>query len=221
MKPVLLINPNSSVQTTAAMLAIARWHLPDVVGWTNAKAPGMITDPADLSAAADQIAAAILPAAQGIIIAAFGDPGAEHLAATNDVPVVGIGAAAAREAGQGEDHFAVVTTTPKLAPAIDMLMNAHGTNYLGCFLTQAAPEALMADPVMLDDALIAGCIRACNAGAARVIIGGGPLATAAERIAQRVPVPLVQPLVAACKEIASVITEHPAPSAPDVSRSAR
>lgn len=118
MKPVLLINPNSSVQTTVAMLAIARRHLPDIEGWTNAKAPGMITDPVTLSAAADQIAAAVLPAARGIIIAAFGDPGAEHLAMTSDVPVVGIGAAAARQAGQGGKPFAVVTTTPKLAPVL-------------------------------------------------------------------------------------------------------
>ncbi|MEP1612264.1 MAG: aspartate/glutamate racemase family protein [Roseobacter sp.] len=221
MKPVLLINPNSSVQTTAAMLAIARRHLPDVEGWTNAKAPGMITDPAALSAAGDQIVTAALPSAQGIIIAAFGDPGAEHLAAINDVPVVGIGAAAARQAGRGEDRFAVVTTTPRLAPAIDVLMRAHGKNYLGCFLTDGAPEALLADPVRLDAALIAGCIRACDAGAARVIIGGGPLATAAERIAPAVPVPLVQPLVAACKEIAAATTGHPVPPAPDGSQSAR
>lgn len=221
MKPVLLINPNSSVQTTAAMLAIASRHLPHVEGWTNAKAPGMITDPAALSAAGRQIAAASLPAAGGMIIAAFGDPGAEQLAASSDVPVVGIGAAAARQAGQGGGAFAVVTTTPKLAPAIDALMNAHGKNYLGCFLTDGAPEALLAAPVRLDNALIAGCIRACDAGAARVIIGGGPLATAAERIAQAVPVPLIQPLVAACNEIAAAIAEHPVPPAPDESQSAR
>lgn len=221
MKPVLLINPNSSVQTTAAMLAIARRHLPHVEGWTNAKAPGMITDLAPLSAAGDQIAAASLPGARGIIIAAFGDPGAEKLAAKSDVPVVGIGAAAARQAGQGGGTFAVVTTTPMLAPAIDALMNAHGKNYLGCFLTDGAPEALLADPDRLDASLIAECIRACDAGAARVIIGGGPLAAAAERIAQAVAVPLVQPLVAACNEIAAATAEHPVPPALGGSQSAR
>ena len=45
MKPVLLINPNSSVATTGAMVRIARGHLPDVIGWMNAQAPGMITTP--------------------------------------------------------------------------------------------------------------------------------------------------------------------------------
>lgn len=100
-------------------------------------------------------------------------------------------------------------------------MQAQSNGYLGCILTDEPPEALLADPARLDAALIAGCTRACEAGAARVIIGGGPLATAAERIAQAVSVPLVQPLVAACKEIAAATTEHPVPPVPDASQSAR
>ena len=144
MKPVLLINPNSSAQTTQAMLDIVRGHLADVQGWTNARAPSMITDPKALLAAGEQIAMADLPPARAIIVAAFGDPGAGGLADRLDVPVIGIGAAAARAAGQGRARFAVVTTTPRLAPAIDALMQAQGPGYQGCFLTDRAPEALMA-----------------------------------------------------------------------------
>lgn len=220
MKPVLLINPNSSEQTTAAMLRIVGKYLRDVQGWTNVHAPAMITDPQALSAAAGQIASAGLPPARAVIVAAFGDPGADALAQRLDVPVVGIGAAAARAAGQGGAAFAVVTTTPKLAPAIDALMQAHGSGYLGCFLTPGDPEALMADPAALDSALIKACLAATEAQAQRVIIGGGPLAEAAIRIASEVPVPLVQPLVAACQEVASR-TGHPVPPAPDGSQSGR
>jgi len=203
MKPVLLINPNSSEQTTAAMVAIARRHLPNVVGWTNVKAPGMITDPVALDAAADQVARADLPEASAVIVAAFGDPGAEVLARRLQVPVVGIGAAAARAAGQGGAPFAVVTTTPRLAAAIDALMRTNDRGaYLGCFLTEGDPVSLTANPAALDDALTRACLAAAKAGARRVIIGGGPLAEAAIRIAPRVAVPLVQPISAACAEVA-------------------
>lgn len=220
MKPVLLINPNSSEQTTAAMLRIVMQHLPDVQGWTNVAAPKMITDPEALAQAAGSIADADLPPASAVIVAAFGDPGADALAQRLDSPVIGIGAAAARAAGQDGAPFAVVTTTPKLAPAIDALMKAHGSGYLGCFLTPGDPEALMADPAALDRALIRACRAATQTQAQRVIIGGGPLAEAAIRIASEVAVPLVQPLVAACQEVGSR-TGHPGPPAPDVSRSGR
>ena len=220
MKPVLLINPNSSEQTTAAMLRIVMKHLPDVRGWTNVAAPKMITDPAALEQAAGSIADADLPPASAVIVAAFGDPGAVALAQRLDCPVVGIGAAAARAAGQDGAPFAVVTTTPKLAPAIDALMQAHGSGYLGCFLTPGDPEALMADPAALDRALIRACRAATQAQAQRVMIGGGPLAEAAIRIASEVAVPLVQPLVAACQEVGSR-TGHPGPPVPDGSRSGR
>ena len=79
MKSILVVNPNSSEKTTAAMVAIACKFLPDVQGWTNAKAPPMITDAVSLAAAAAQIAAAQLPAARGVIVAAFGDPGVASL----------------------------------------------------------------------------------------------------------------------------------------------
>jgi len=220
MKPVLLINPNSSEQTTAAMLRIVRHHLPDVQGWTNVAAPKMITDPEALAQAAGSIADADLPPASAVIVAAFGDPGADALAQQLESPVIGIGAAAARAAGKDGASFAVVTTTPKLAPAIDTLMRSQGAGYLGCFLTRGDPEALMADPVALDAALAEACTPAVLAGAQQIIIGGGPLAEAAIRIAPHVAVPLVQPLVAACREVGSR-TGHPGPPAPDVSRSGR
>ncbi len=220
MKPVLLINPNRSEQTTEAMLGIVRQHFKKAIGWTNALAPEMITDPDALAAAADQIAMANLPAARGVMVAAFGDPGVSSLAAKLDIPVVGIGAAAARVAGRHGACFAVVTTTPKLAPAIDALMLSQADGYLGCFLTDGEPQALAANPAALDAALIQSCEKAVVAGAERIIIGGGPLATAAVRIAKTVTVPLVQPLIAACEDLAAR-TKHQAPRGPDASRSAR
>ncbi|MEO0402447.1 MAG: aspartate/glutamate racemase family protein [Pseudomonadota bacterium] len=203
MKSVLVINPNSSVRTTEAMVAIARRHLPDVQGWTNADAPAMITDLAALAAAGDQVAVADLPRGDGVIVAAFGDPGVRRLAERLEGPVVGIGAAAAQAAANGGASFAVATTTPALGASIDALMRAHGQagRYLGSFMTPGEPQALLADPAALDSALLEACAIAQTAGAERVIIGGGPLAEAAKRLAPRVSVPLIQPLPEACKAI--------------------
>ena len=202
MKPVLLINPNGSAAATQAMVGIARRHIAGVEGWTNPDGPPMITDAVALAEAAAQVGAAILPEARGVIVSAFGDPGAEALADRLDVPVVGIGAVAARAACVGE-RFAVATTTPDLEVPVDALMRAHaqGAAYLGCFLSQGDPLALLGDPAALDAALIGAVRRAAEAGADHVIIGGGPLAEAADRIADQVPVTLVQPLPEACRAL--------------------
>ncbi|WP_299376140.1 aspartate/glutamate racemase family protein [uncultured Tateyamaria sp.] len=207
MKPVLVINPNSSEKTTEEMAAITRRHLPSVRGWTNADAPAMITEPSALAAAADQVCRAVLPEARAVIVAAFGDPGAQRLAARLPCPVIGIGAAAARAAAKDGTPFAVATTTAQLGPPIDALMQAHGAagTYLGSFMTPGAPEALLADPAALDAALLQACLNARDAGAERIIIGGGPLAEAAIRLEPQVDVPLVQPLVAASKEVATLL----------------
>lgn len=204
MKSVLVVNPNSSARTTKAMVAIAGRHLPDVRGWTNDAAPEMITEPAALAAAADHVARAALPTAGGVIVAAFGDPGARRLASRWDGPVVGIGAAAAKAAAQGGASFAVVTTTPALETSIDGLMRIHGHagRYLGCFMAMGDPQALLRDPVALDAALLAACVGAQAAGAERVIIGGGPLAEAAVRLNGQTDMCLIQPLPEACKQIA-------------------
>lgn len=83
--------------------------------------------------------------ADGVIVAGFGDPGAAALAARLDVPVVGIGAAAARAAADAAARaggaFAVVTTTPGLVRAIDapMVGAAPGAPYLGTCVRPAIP----------------------------------------------------------------------------------
>ena len=206
MKPVLLLNPNGSVAATRAMVGIARRSFDTVEGWTNPDAPPLITTPEALAVAARQVAVAELPEACGVIVAAFGDPGAERLRARLAVPVVGIGAAAARAASVGR-RFAVATTTPDLCGSIDALMTRHGqgADYLGCFLTPGRPEVLMADAAALDQALIDAVRAASKAGADRVIIGGGPLAEAADRIAAQVPVHLIQPLPEACRALSALI----------------
>lgn len=197
MARVLLMNPNSNAATTAAMVRIAAHVLPDVGGWTAPQGPEMITSPEALDAAAMLVGAAEVPPVAGVIVSAFGDPGRAALAQRLPCPVVGIGAAAAQEAAW-HGSFAVVTTTPGLRARIDALMQEQA-GYIGCFLTGGDPLALMRDSASLDVALLTGCRRAASAGARAVIIGGGPLGEAAERLSPAAPLPLISPIRAAAR----------------------
>lgn len=214
MPQILLMNPNANSATTRAMVAIASKILPGVSGWTAPQGPQMIVTEATLDAAAELVGATVLPECDGVIVSAFGDPGRARLAARLSCPVLGIGAAAARQAyalasasgGSSGGGFAVVTTTPDLAPRIDRMMAGQGgAAYLGCYLAKGEPEALMLDAAALDAALLEASERAARAGAVAVIIGGGPLGEAAERLAECAPVSLISPIRAAAAEMAALL----------------
>jgi len=207
---ILLINPNSSAATTAMMVSIAASCCDgraDIVGATATRAPAMIVDAGTLAASAAEvveIARAHLDACDGIIVAAFGDPGAAEIGALCALPVVGIGEASMRAAAQGGRRFGVATVTPALVASIASLAESLGlsTQFTGTRLTPGDPAALAADPARLASAL-AAATRACIAddGAQAVIIGGGPLAQAADQLQSQFAVPIIKPIDAAVSQL--------------------
>jgi len=207
MPRIVLINPNTSEATTAAMTAIARAHAPqgvEIVGMTVASGPPLITNEEALSASAIAVLAlgkTLEGTCDAVIVSAFGDPGLEALREVLSVPVTGIAEAAFIEAGQGGRHFAVATTTPLLERSIMARAAGYGfgAQCLGVFLTPGDPAVLMADPARLLDALREAGEKAIAAGAKAVVIGGGPLAEAARAIAHSLSAPLVEPIPAAVR----------------------
>ncbi|MBE9635280.1 aspartate/glutamate racemase family protein [Salipiger mangrovisoli] len=198
------MNPNSNAATTRTMCGIAGRVLPRVSGWTAPEGPALITSAQALHQAAIQVAAAQLePGISGVIVSAFGDPGLEALSARLRVPVVGIGSAAARAAAAEGRAFAVVTHTPGLETSIDALMNNAGSagRYLGTYLADGDPIELSGDPEKLDAALLYAAKLAHRDGAEAVIIGGGPLGEAADRLADHAPCILVSPILHAALEM--------------------
>ncbi len=197
---IALVNPNTSAATTAAMLAIARRAAPDGLDLEGITAPfgvPLITSASGL-AEAGRAVASLAPAltADGVIVAAFGDPGLDELRLRLAVPVTGIGEAAFLAAAGR--RVAVVTTTPGLAAAIGTMARCYGYDGVPVVLTPGDPAVLMADPVALADALLAACLQAvADHGAETLIIGGGPLAEAARALRHLVPVPLIEPVPAA------------------------
>lgn len=205
---LLLINPNMSAATTDAMLAIARGAAPAglaLTGVTASSGAALITNETQLAIAADAVLDALsggsAAACDGVIISAFGDPGLIRARERLDCPVTGIAEAGMAEAGAEGRFFAVATTTPDLAAAISAAAAhyGHGERFRGVWLTPGDPAVLMADPKRLEAALEAACLEAIAAGAAAVVIGGGPLAVAARALATRLPVPIIEPIPAAIR----------------------
>ncbi|MGJ4995088.1 aspartate/glutamate racemase family protein [Bradyrhizobium sp. HKCCYLS3077] len=211
---ILLINPNSSAATTAMMVSIARaccTSRAELVGATATRAPSMIVDAEALTASATEvveIAQRQLDACDGIIVAAFGDPGAAAIRAAMAVPVVGIGEASMREAALGGRRFGIATVTPALVASIAALAEGIGLSaqFTGTRLTPGDPAALAADPARLAAAL-AEAVRACieQDGAEAVIIGGGPLAQAANQLQPQFAVPIIKPIAAAVTQLLATL----------------
>lgn len=207
---ILLINPNTNAETTALMVAIAQGEAGDraeILGATATTGPRMILDPTALGAAAVEVvrmAASRGSAVDGLIVAAFGDPGLADIRRLCPVPAVGIAEAALLEAAAGGRRFGIATTTPNLAGAIDgrVAELGLGDSYTGIRLTRDDPLGLMSDVTALTAAL-AEAVRACIArdGAEAVVIGGGPLGEAAKRLQPGFAVPIVQPLPSAVRRL--------------------
>ena len=122
MREILLINPNTSVDTTAMMVAIAQTCAPNgymVSGATAARGVSMILDAERLQDASEEVIESWKRHRgdlSGIVISAFGDPGIDMLRALTDVPIVGIFEASLFEAAQGDRPFGIATVTPDLPP---------------------------------------------------------------------------------------------------------
>lgn len=208
MHDILLINPNTSTDTTAMMVEIARTEAPlgvCVRGATAARGVSMILSPAQLHAAGSEVMASAQrfgAHADGMIVGAFGDPGIAALRASTHKPVVGICEAAVLEAARDGRRFGIATVTPALAGLIEAKIADAGVAayHTGIRLTPGDPLAIAADPEALHDALalaVAECIE--RDGAEAVVIGGGPLGQAARTLAPYFGIPIIAPIPAAMR----------------------
>jgi Asp/Glu/hydantoin racemase len=208
---VLLINPNSSTATTDMMVRIAQQAAGadfDIAGATATRAPGMIVDPRALEASAQEVVEIALSRQggyDGLIVAAFGDPGLVEIRAQSTLPAVGIGESAMLEAAENGRAFGIATTTPDLAVPIGALAHALGLSgqYTGIRLTEGDPAEIVRNPDALRAAL-AEAARHCidDDGAQAVIIGGGPLGQAALALQPAFAIPIIAPIAASVRRLA-------------------
>lgn len=206
---IALLNPNTSARTTELMLACARRAAPPGVlidGRTAPRGCAMITNQADLDHAAEVVSDYGLEvAAQGfdaIIVAGFGDPGLTGLRKRIALPVTGLAEAGIGEAARGGRRFSIVTVTPELETSLRAAAIRHGDEgRLASIRFTSGPLAKVMDtPAGLEDALFTSCLEAVTDDEAQaIVIGGGPLAQAAAALAERLRVPVIDPVAAAVR----------------------
>ncbi|MEV0082926.1 aspartate/glutamate racemase family protein [Saccharopolyspora sp. NPDC050642] len=215
---ILLVNPNTNRATTEMMRALAARSLRgsglDVDGITAAAGPSMIVDPVALKESESHVHDAVLRALDAaeeggrrylaVIVAAIGDPGRGRLDEELDLPVVGIGQAAIRAAGQAGRRFGMATSTPLLVDSLAAQVAEHGMSegFTGVRLTESEPLVLAADPER-QFAELAAAVDQCTAadGADAVIIAGGPLSETARRIADSRTCEIVEPIPSAARQV--------------------
>jgi Asp/Glu/hydantoin racemase len=198
---LLIVNPNTSAGVTARIDAAAQAVAGPGDRFTTVSAafgPPLIVTEADAAAATDGVLAAIAAhqgPVDGVILASFGDTGAEEVrAAWPGLPVIGIAEAAFAEAARIGGPFAIVTFAPEVAPPLADRAARHG---LGPRLigVVAPGGPLRHDPAEVADALYQPLLRLCldclAQGARSIVLGGGPLAGLAARIAPDCPVPVI------------------------------
>ncbi|MGR4869500.1 aspartate/glutamate racemase family protein [Variovorax sp. LARHSF232] len=143
------------------------------------------------------------------IIAAFGDPGLFGARELFDLPVVGMAEAAMLTACMLGKRFAIVTFAQALGPWYQECVEAHGlTSRLAGIRMLDGRFASVADVQDEKEELL---VQLANAAVSEdeadvVILAGAPLAGLAERVKERIPVPVVDQMAAAVKQAEALAT---------------
>jgi Asp/Glu/hydantoin racemase len=218
MARILLLNPNTTEAITRRLLDAAE---PVAAAGTTilpATAPRGL--PYISSRAEAQIGGAIalemLAERAGqfdvAIIAAFGDPGLFAARELFDEPVIGMSEAAMLTACMLGRRFGIVTFAAAMEPWYRECVESHG---LGgrCAGIRCLPGAFrsIADVQEEKEAALVELARAAveQDGAEAIILAGAPLAGLAAKVADRIPVPLVDQIQAALKQAETLAALKP------------
>lgn len=200
---LLILNPNTSVAITARLLARAQRIAPDWLSLETVTAevgPDYIRDAEDLAHAeatvgriADRLAGAPPDA---VLLACFGDPGAEAASRALGRPVIGMAAASCAAAAAGGRSFTLVTGGRAWGPILADFVEKNGLGRLlvSVETLEMTGDALSADPAAALEAIGAAADNGAAKGAAAVVIGGAGLAGLASAMPRREGVEILDSL---------------------------
>lgn len=203
---IVLINPNSTVSMTDAMLRTARLTAPgaEIEGWTSHAGPPAIQGRADGDAATppllDLVAKASGDGVSAIIIACFDDTALVQARETAACPVIGIGQAAYHMAAMAGDRFSVVTTMAVSIPVLEENIAAYGlAGRLGRVRASNVPVLdLEHDPLSASRRVIDEIIAAEREDDVQtVVLGCGGMIDIAEKSLERTSIRLIDGVRAA------------------------
>ncbi len=218
MTRILLLNPNTSVDMTdrmaAAAVAVAAQGT-EIVPLTATRGVPYIATRAEAQiggAIALEMLAEQNAGYDAAIVAAFGDPGLLGARELFDLPVVGMAEAAMLTACMLGRRFALVTFAKALGPWFEDCVAMHGLSgrCAGIRMLDAPIRQVGAVAEDREDLLVDLACRAVAEDEADVIIlAGAPLAGLAGRVADRIPVPVVDPISAAVKMAEALVALRP------------
>lgn len=130
-----------------------------------------------------------------VALACFGDPGLAALKEIASQPVVGMAEASCLEAA-AKGRFAIVTGGARWASMLREFVATMGLAEQLATVETVAPSGadIARDPEAALALLEAACRQCVDQGAESVILGGAGLAGLADRIASRVPLPVIDSL---------------------------
>lgn len=146
------------------------------------------------------------------IVAAFGDPGLGGARELFDFPVVGMAEAAMLVACTLGRKFAIVSFAKALEPWFAEIVEWHGMS-ARCAAIRTLDEAFTSIDDVQDEkeaVLVELAVNTVkNDGADTIILAGAPLAGMANKIRERVPVPLVDGIQAAVTMAEGLVRLNP------------
>lgn len=206
---ILFANPNTSVSVTERIAAVARaaaspgTEIVAVTGQTGVPYIATRAEAVIGGRVALELLAEHAPGCDAAVIAAFADPGIGGARELLSIPVIGMAEAAMLTACMLGRRFAIVTFATAMGPWYRECVDYNGLS--GRLASIRCVSGGFRDINSVQEEKEAALIEACCLAVEQdeadvVILGGAPLAGLAGKVADRVPVPLVDGVAAAVRQ---------------------
>ncbi|THH38011.1 HyuE hydantoin racemase [Aliishimia ponticola] len=205
---VIIINPNSTVSMTQAMVEQARRSAPDLdfEGWTSHDGPPAIQGQEDGDIAAppflDLVKKASESGADGIIIGCFDDTALDRAAMRADCPVIGIGQASYHYAALRNWRFSVVTTLSVSVPIIQSNIKRQGLGHLVSHVraSEIPVLELETEPDSAGKTIVEEAMRAeASDDVSAVILGCAGMVGVVDRVRHAIKAEVIDPVACAAR----------------------
>lgn len=215
---ILFANPNTTVAVTDRIAAVARAAASpgtEIVAVTGQQGVPYIATRAEAvigARVALELLAEHAPGCDAAVVAAFADPGVGGARELHSIPVIGMAEAAMLTACMLGRRFSIVTFATAMRPWYRECVDYNGLS--GRLASIRCVSGGFRDIAAVQHEKEAALVEACQMAVEQdeadvVILGGAPLAGLAGRVAERVPVPLVDGVAAAVRQAEVLVGLRP------------
>jgi allantoin racemase len=215
---ILLLNPNTTAEVTELLYAAGSRAASlgtELVPMTAKRGVPYIATRAEAQIGGAIALEMLAEAGAGFdaaIIAAFGDPGLLGARELFSFPVVGLAEAAMLTACMVGQRFSIVTFSRVLAPWYWECVAMHGleARCSGIRTLDESFQSISNVQVEKEESLIRIANKAVDEDGADVaILSGAPLAGLADKVKDRIPVPVIDPIAAAVRQAETLAVLKP------------